>query len=194
MGKPLIEIAGEIQEVIRKHRAKVVFTNKVVFRAEGDTIGASTRTIGVYPLKNQSSGYSLEETGYMAGGINAPWLKPVILPVPHSELKITKDSVMGLPKGTWSRIYKEVEETVGEEIMQDNKRRVSQWRETGREPDYVPDFSDSVVKARVEKSWETFNVEQKDVLEKGMIALLNSLNEQPNNHIVLLPIPTKGTS
>ena len=193
MSSPLIEIAGEIKDSIKGHRARLICYNSIGFRAEGDIPHKSTRTIGVYPLKDRPSGYRLEEIGYMTGGISAPWLKPVILPASYTELKIIDGSVMGLQIGTWSRIFDEVDMAT-ERNMRENKGKYSSWLETGREPDYMPDLSATVVKTRLENSWKLLSADQIGALETGMVALLNSLREQPNNYVLSLPIRTNGKS
>lgn len=187
MGKPLIETVQKIQEIIEKgHPAREVFSNKVSFLARGDEVGKTTRQVGVYSLKNERVGFYLKEVGYKSGGIHAPWLEPVILPGNAGEVRATDNLVAGLPRGTWNRIYDEVHKSLVEPIMDENKRRYSRWRETGQEPDYVPDLSGQTVSKLVEEAWQPFNDGQIGVLEKGLIALLQSLQDQPKNSVIKL--------
>lgn len=193
MSESLIRTAKEIQEIIEKgHPARMVFTNKVSFLAKGDEVGQTTRQISVYDLKDNPNGAYLEEIGYKAGGVHAPWLKPVILPTSVAEVKATESLVIGLPKGTWNRIYDQVHDGLGQSVENENKRRHSRWLDTGQEPDYVPDLSGAEVSRLVEKAWKPLNDGQISVLEKGLIALLQSLQEQSKKPVIALPIRSRG--
>ena len=186
MGRPLFEIAGELKSLLEKHPARMVFTNKVSFLAKGDEVGQTTRQISICGLKYNPDGAYLEEVGYKAGGIHAPWLEPVILPGKIAEARIEDKLVTGLPRGTWNRIYDKVHKSLAEPVMDENKRRYSRWLDTGQEPDYVPDVSGEAVSRLVEKAWKPLNDEQVSVLENGLVALLHSLQKQPKDYVINL--------
>jgi hypothetical protein len=187
MSESLIRTAKEIQEIIEKgHPARMVFTNNVSFLAKGDEVGQTTRQISVYGLKGNTDGAHIEEVGYKAGGIHAPWLQPVILPGNAGEVRATKNLVTGLPRGAWHKVYNQVHDSLGQSITNENKRRWAQWRETGQDPDFAPDVSGEAVSRLVEKAWKPLDDEQVSVLENGLVALLHSLQEQPKDYVLKL--------
>lgn len=156
------------------------------FLAKEDEVGQTTRQISVYGLKDNPDGVYLEEVGYKSGGIHAPWLKPVILPRNLGEVRVTDNLATGLPKGTWSRIYDQVHDGLGQSIIKENKRRYSRWLDTGEEPDYVPNLYGAEVSRLVEKEWMPLNDGQISVLENGLTALLQSLQGQPKKSVIEL--------
>lgn len=187
MSESLIRTAKEIQEIIEKgHPARMVFTNKVSFLAKGDEVGQTTRQISVCGLKDNPDGVYLEEVGYKTGGVHAPWLKPVILPGNAGEVRATEKLVTGLPRGAWNKVYNQVHDSLGQSVTNENKRRWDRWRETGQDPDFVPDVSGEAVSRLVEKAWKPLNDEQVSVLENGLVALLQSLQEQPKDYVINL--------
>ena len=194
MGKPLIETAKSIQEIIASgHRSREVFSQKVVFRAEGDRRGESTRQIGTYKLKRDIPTVRFEENGYMAGGIGAPWLESVILPSGLERVDITADGVTGLTRGVDSKLYHQIHNQVVEPVIEENKKRYQEWRETGREPNYVPDSIGFEVYCRaVADALEPLDRKQLASLETGLSAFLLSLKIEPQHYILEVGIKSRG--
>ena len=89
-------------------------------------------------------------------------------------------------QGAWHKVYNQVHDSLGQSIMDENKRRYSRWLDTGQEPDYVPDLSGAEVSRLVEKAWQPLNDEQVSVLENGLVALLHSLQKQPKDYVINL--------
>lgn len=210
MSELLVDTARQIKEFATKgaHPSRIICYDQLSFRARGDKVGESTRLIGVSPLRYNPDGLHIEEIGYMAGGIGSPWLKPVILPVGAEEVRLERksiadpktdkltmaNSIIGLPRGTWMGICIAVQEGLGGAYLEGQKSQYRNWLETGRQPIYGEDPTGDIVGAMVEAAWKPLSPEQEGVLESGLVALLRCLQEQPKDHILNLPIDTKGTA
>ncbi|MBI5356066.1 hypothetical protein HZB78_00440 [Candidatus Collierbacteria bacterium] len=170
MGKSLFEIASELRQVLEKHPARQNNLPQVRIAPSGEDKMAAMRHFG-FVATDKTGVFHIEESGHPGNGnFFEKRLPNVLLPNPLAEVRISEDSAVGLPILAYgyiidgSFVLPAADFDFMEKMTRDQARGWDQWR------DLTPT--------------------DLQILENGLVSLLNSLKDQKDEIFITIPLPS----
>lgn len=164
MGKPLFEIARELKSVLEIHPARQNNLPQVRIVPEGEDPRAAVRHFG-FVTTDEAGVLRIEESGHQGrGNFFETRLPNVLLPKELAEVKITDKGAAGLHESAYGYFG------LGSLLP-------------------VFDLGEPIVPFIPENRWEDLAPADLQILENGLTALLQSLEDHPDEVFITIPLP-----
>lgn len=165
MGKPLFELAGEVQSALENHPARQNNLPQVRIVPKGEDQRGAVRHFG-FITTDEADVLRIEESGHPGkGNFFEARLPNVLLPKELAEVKITDKGAVGLHESAYGYFG------VGVLLP-------------------VFDLGEPIVPFIPENRWEDLTPADLQILENGLTALLQSLKDQKDEVFITVPLPS----